>query len=127
MNRYSALSTKTDPRVRFLFTGARRRKITNIELGQQSGVTSSTLGKWARGERGMQLNTVEACFNVIGYTLVPMPISDLNQHEKNRIGLTVDGIRPDELTQRILNLASEVNDVAAELRQLVPVKRKKAA
>ena len=57
--------------------------MSRVELERQSGISESQLSYWwrpgsvghtRRGQRGLMLHNIEACFNVLGYSLKPTPI-----------------------------------------------------
>lgn len=63
----------TPPTVRFLFEEMVRQQKTQLEVATDAGLKYSTLGLWKR-RTAPRLQDIEACFNVLGLTLQPVPL-----------------------------------------------------
>jgi transcriptional regulator with XRE-family HTH domain len=61
------------PAVRELFVAMNEEKMTIAALARRSGVCEAAISKWKRGQTGVNYANLEACFNVLGFSLVPVP------------------------------------------------------
>jgi len=60
--------------IRVLWLQMNRQIMSQEALSTRSGVPASVLSRWRTGERSPKLDDVEASLNVLGYTLVAVPI-----------------------------------------------------
>lgn len=64
------------PLVRTLVDLLNDLAIPNIELARRTGITPQSLGRWFNRRGNPKMADLEACFNAIGYNLVPERIPD---------------------------------------------------
>lgn len=62
----------TSPLIRFLFDELNRQDMSVMELGVISGVSHVTIYLW-RTKSNATIQNLEACFNVLGFTMLPVP------------------------------------------------------
>lgn len=58
------------PLVKFVWRKINEDMWTQEELAARSGVSSSAMRKWRRGDRNPQIRDLEAVINALGYRLV---------------------------------------------------------
>jgi transcriptional regulator with XRE-family HTH domain len=56
--------------VKFIWRRINRDEWSQEDVAAQSGVSSSTMRKWRRGDRNPRLSELEAVINTLGYELV---------------------------------------------------------
>ena len=61
--------------MRQLFTEMHRQRIGVLDMAERSGLSPSTLRHW-RTYHTPRVDDIEACFNVLGYSLVARPLED---------------------------------------------------
>lgn len=66
--RQYALPTRCDPLVRQLFAELNRQQMLVCDLADKSGIGRDHFREW-RSRRTPRVNDLEACFNVLGFTL----------------------------------------------------------
>ena len=81
------------PLVKALAAGMHMQEMTDSEMARLSGINRNTLKHW-RSHRNPRIPDLEACWNVLGFTLKPVPLPSrkqqiLNHH--NYIGEQADG------------------------------------
>lgn len=65
--------TKCHPLVKQLNTGMLAEQMTDKVMSKKAGVARQTLVNW-RSVSNPNIADLESCFNVIGYTLKPVPL-----------------------------------------------------
>ena len=70
MRKFRRVIEATDghPAVRFVFEEMNRQRCGFADMRDRSGVCKETIRSW-RTRNGAQVQNVEACLNVLGYTL----------------------------------------------------------
>lgn len=65
------------PLVRLMYAEIIRQRRKVIDVGIEAGVSHLTMSDWRRHSTP-SLPNLEACFNVLGLTLFPVPLNDAN-------------------------------------------------
>lgn len=71
MSRLVTVPRRGHPLVKRLVQEMRDQRCTYATLGKRAGVGWRTISHWRNGIMDPQLGTIEACFNALGYELVP--------------------------------------------------------
>ena len=58
------------PFIRFIWRKINEEMWSQEDLAQRSGISSSCMRKWRRGERNPRISEIEAVINALGYKLV---------------------------------------------------------
>lgn len=58
------------PIIRWIWKRVNQDEWSQEDLARKSGVASSTLRKWRRGERNPRISELEAVVNTLGYRIV---------------------------------------------------------
>ncbi len=58
------------PIIRFIWKRINLDEWSQEDLAEKSGVTSSTMRKWRRGDRNPRISELEAVVNCLGYKIV---------------------------------------------------------
>ena len=76
--RYTNVSTpdKAHPLVKQLFLEMRKQRIGVMDMADRSGVSAGSLVNWRTRMTPKGIPGLEACFNVLGYTLKPVRKKD---------------------------------------------------
>jgi hypothetical protein len=114
------IPTNAHPLVCLLFETMRERRITVQEVADRSGVHRDTLRDW-RKRHCATVENLEACFNVVGMTLQPVPLTDKAPRQKldriadimgelldrpsaaAQLGISVVSLRRLDIPYRIIN------------------------
>lgn len=66
---------RAHPTVRFLFRQIAFQQTTLLDVAERSGIDRATISSW-RYTRSPNLANIEACLQVLGYELKPVPRKD---------------------------------------------------
>lgn len=61
------------PLVTLLISLMNEHKVGVMEMCEEAGIARNTFGMWGRSQ-SPTLAAIEACFNVVGYRLTPVPV-----------------------------------------------------
>ena len=64
------------PLVKALCDEMNRQRVPANMVATRAGVTANAISKWKRNKRIFDINSIEACFNVLGFTLKPVRKKD---------------------------------------------------
>lgn len=67
---------KAHPLVKHLFLEMRNQRLGVMDMADRSGVSAGSLVNWRTRMTPKGIPSLEACFNVLGYTLKPVRIKD---------------------------------------------------
>ena len=72
--RYTSVTIpeKAHPLVKRLFSEMRHQRIGVMDMADRSGVSAGSLNNWRSRMTPKGIPGLEACFNVLGYTLKPV-------------------------------------------------------
>lgn len=71
--KYATPATRCSPVVAQLYVALREQRMTYTELARRSGVSKYAIESW-RYVRRPSVDNLEACLNVLGYTLAISPL-----------------------------------------------------
>lgn len=57
------------PLIKRLWAEMAKQRVSQEDVAERSGVSSGAMRKWRNGTRKPNLLDLDACFNVLGYTL----------------------------------------------------------
>ncbi len=65
---------KTEPQIMWMFEEMTRQQVGLYDMSDRSGVSYNTINNWARGVSSAEVRNLEACYNVLGFSLMAVAL-----------------------------------------------------